>query len=498
MSSGLDRGHPALKVLLVDDDLDDFVLTRDLLSEAGRGAFHLDHASDPDVALESMVSNAYDVYLLDYNLGHTDGLTLMRQALEEGCTRPIIFLTGQEDFDLAREALLAGGADYLDKGSLDAKSLERSIRYSLERHRAAELQRRAESEYRTLAANLPNGAVFMFDLDLVCILAEGVGLEWFGMDKEVIEGSPLPPSIPHEGFEEACRAALSGSRQSGELTWMGKAYSYHTAPVLNAEGHIYGGLLLAQDISDLKRYQERIESFNYELEQHVADRTQELVRANEEMEGFCYTVSHDLRAPLRAIMASSMILLGDYEGDLDEEARTMLQRQAAAAKRLGQLIDDLLRLSRLSRGELQKMVCDLSHTAREVAEQMRATCEAEVHFHVSPGIRAEGDPRLLRFVIENLFDNACKFRKPGESVTVEFTSERAGGEEVYVVRDRGIGFEQEYVEKIFKPFERLVREDEFPGTGIGLANVKRIVERHGGRVWAEGRPGQGATFYFTL
>lgn len=246
------------------------------------------------------------------------------------------------------------------------------------------------------------------------------------------------------------------------------------------------------------RADRELKQLNAELEIRVAQRTAELQAANREMEGFTYTVSHDLRGPLRAIMSSSMILIEDFGGELSPEAQHLLERQAGAAKRLGQLIDDVLKLSRLGRADLRKSKVDLTALANEVISEQKLTEGRTLDVYVEPGLMALGDPQLLKLALQNLIENSIKFSKPDVPVRLEVGVREQDGEDVVYVKDNGIGFEQQYMEKIFVPFERLHRDDEYPGTGIGLANVKRIIERHGGRIWAEAEPGRGATFFFTL
>lgn len=235
-----------------------------------------------------------------------------------------------------------------------------------------------------------------------------------------------------------------------------------------------------------------------ELERKVAERTAELSAANAEMETFNYSVSHDLRAPLRAISMTSAILLEEARDDLPREHRELLERQGQAANRLAKLIDELLRMSRLGRQPMVRQEVDVSGIARAAAEDLKEAFDRNgVTINIASGLRAFADPTLLRLVLQNLLENACKFSPQGGMVSVGETE--TGGEKAYYVRDQGIGFETKYAQKLFLPFERLVSELEFPGTGIGLANVQRIVQRHGGRVWAESEgPGSGATFYFTL
>ncbi|MEZ0326522.1 MAG: ATP-binding protein [Fimbriimonas sp.] len=230
-----------------------------------------------------------------------------------------------------------------------------------------------------------------------------------------------------------------------------------------------------------------------QLERRVQDRTAELESAIRELEGFTYSVSHDLRSPLRSIVATSVMLQQDFAESLPPSATSLLKRQADAAKKMAVLIDDLLRLSRITRQDMNCAPADLSLLAEEIVEEMRQEGTAgSVEFRISPGLNCEADERLIRLALTNLLENAAKFSPQGG--LVEFTRHR----DAFVVRDQGIGFDMKYIDRLFRPFERLVPDTAFRGTGIGLANVKRIIERHHGKVWAEAAPDKGASFYFTL
>jgi len=250
-----------------------------------------------------------------------------------------------------------------------------------------------------------------------------------------------------------------------------------------------------------------------ELEQRVAERTQELqerheavrrnaaelLAANQELDAFAYSVSHDLRAPLRSIDGFSHVLLEDYAAQLDQAGRDSLQRVRAASQRMATLIDDLLKLARVTRAEMRTEVVDLSGMARDiVAELQRATPERHVEFAIAPGLEARGDPRLLRVALDNLLRNGWKYTAKQPRPQIEFASTNVNGERAFVVRDNGAGFDMKYADKLFGVFQRLHSAAEFEGTGVGLATVRRIITRHGGRIWAEGAVDRGATFYFTL
>ena len=265
--------------------------------------------------------------------------------------------------------------------------------------------------------------------------------------------------------------------------------SLTTSPIKNRDGVIIGASKVARDITDQKRVQER---FRAELETQVRLRTEELTKANKEMEGFTYSVSHDLRAPLRAIVSSSMILREEYADKLPAEAAEELERQAIAANRVAKLIDDLLRFSRIGRQELTRRDLDVTAISREIAQDLQAAYPSTV-FDIDEGLTAYGDPPTIRLVLGNLMENACKF-SAGQG-TVQVGCDNGA----IFVRDQGIGFNQAYAEKVFLPFERLVLDRDYPGTGIGLANVKRIIDRHGGKLWGESQGANaGATFYFAL
>lgn len=256
---------------------------------------------------------------------------------------------------------------------------------------------------------------------------------------------------------------------------------------------------LEQDIVKLEKAEAEIFQLNTALEQRVADRTAQLEAVNRELEAFSYSVSHDLRTPLRSIDGFSQALIEDYGDRLDTVALDYLNRVRRAAQRMGMLIDDLLRLSRVTRANMTYARIDLSTLAEEVMADLRKHKVGNaVTFTVQPGLAAYGDAALLRILMENLLDNAWKYSSKAPQPQIEVGSLAQDGRIVFFVRDNGAGFDMAYVGKLFGAFQRLHREDEFPGTGVGLATVKRIVHRHGGEVWAEGRLGGGAVFYFTL
>jgi signal transduction histidine kinase len=244
---------------------------------------------------------------------------------------------------------------------------------------------------------------------------------------------------------------------------------------------------------------DQLRLLNANLEQRVAARTAELQAANRELESFSYSVSHDLRAPLRSITGFSQIVLEDYAESLDEMGQEYLRQIVAAGGEMGRLIDDLLRLSRVTSADLHHEPTDLSALAHTVVDSLaRETPERTVTVEIADGLVVQGDERLLHVALENLLGNAWKYTRRTAAAHIEFGTTLHDGRQAFFVRDNGAGFDMAYAGRLFGPFQRLHRAAEFEGSGIGLATVQRIIQRHGGRVWAEAAVNQGATFYFTL
>jgi signal transduction histidine kinase len=228
-------------------------------------------------------------------------------------------------------------------------------------------------------------------------------------------------------------------------------------------------------------------------------RARELEASNQELESYSYSIAHDLRTPLRSIIGFSQILLDDGLEKFSQNEKNDLKRVISAGKHMAQLIDDLLDLSRITRGDFVNRETDISEMAQKLAQQLAdENPERSVTIQIQPGLRTVGDPSLLNIALHNLISNAWKFTANNDKAEIVFNSKKEGNEIVYWLCDNGVGFDMAYADKLFKPFDRLHSEAEFPGTGVGLATVQRIILRHGGRIWAEGAPDKGACFYFTL
>jgi PAS domain S-box-containing protein len=352
-----------------------------------------------------------------------------------------------------------------------------------------------------------NAVIYMRDMDGRYLVVNREYERLFNLHREDIVGLTdhdlFPTEIADEFRANDLRAASGEGPVHVEEVAPGEdgPHTYITVkfPLLDGDGQPYAVCGISTDITARKRAEEQVRQLNAELEQRVRDRTAELEASVRELDAFAYSVSHDLRAPLRSLHGFSEVLLEDYAGRLDDEGRQYLQRIQANVARMGQLIDDLLRLSRVTRTGMKRERVDLGAQASEIIAGLRdAEPGRPVEAVIADTLVTTGDSHLIQLALDNLLSNAWKFTGKREHAIISVGAVRQHGEQVFFVRDNGAGFDMRYSGKLFDPFQRLHTATEFEGSGIGLAIVHRIVTRHGGRIWAMSEPGKGSTFFFTF
>jgi len=464
-----------------------------------------------DTAEDAIVSAAElvpDLVLMDVRLaGAIDGIAAAT-TIKERADIPVIFLTAHSDDDSLARALRTDPLGYLVK-PFRASELHCAIELALHKHR---LDRRLQEREHWLAATIRSigDAVIATDADLRVTFLNPVAQALTGWPDSTAIGKLLDDVVCLvEGktgapIESRLRRAITSRKvetlqsnaairaRTGAVTPIDDS----AAPILDEHGRALGGVMVFRDVTEQGRIENAMRRLNSELKARVIDRTNQLNAANQELAAITRSVAHSLQVPLHGIDETSQLLLEDHAMNLGAEGLEQLRRIWGASQRMGKLIDGLLQLAEVARIELNVTEVNLSELARDILGTLEPARDARVT--IQDGIVAHGDKRLLRSVLTNLLANACKFTGTKATPEIMFGRHETDGTPVYFVRDNGVGFDMKHAAQLFVAFQRLHASLDIEGTGIGLAIVQRIIHRHGGRAWAEGKVGHGATFSFTL
>ena len=548
------------EILVVDDTLPNLELLTRLLTSEG---YKARPANSGELALASANAKAPDLILLDVKMPGLDGHEVCRRFKSEERNRdiPVIFISALDDMEDKVKGFEAGGLDYITKPFHPAEVLARvKIHLELRRvqkelkssymeveervrqrtmeleeankklkeeiterkkaeeqlHKVASAAQRSRAELEAVIQSMVGGVV-VFDMTGNVVLINKAEAKICGyaspeeMKRDLAYFAqsyaltyPDGRQVPLEDWpiarvlrgESVVNLELRGCRLATGQQWF---FSFSGNPVKDSQGNQILAAIVTRDISEQKKNEEEIHKLNTKLEQRVVERTSQLEAANKELETFSYSVSHDLRAPLRGIDGWSLALLEDYYDNLDNDAKVYISRVRSETQRMGQLIDDMLKLSQIGRTAMHLTHVDLSSLALKITSRLKEENPSrKIDFAIQPDMSAEGDEHLLEIALTNLLNNAVKFTGRCEQARVEFRSEEMDGGCVYFVRDNGAGFDMSYAQKLFGAFQRMHRMTEFPGTGVGLATVQRIIHQHGGKIWADAKVDHGATFYFTI
>lgn len=520
-----DELKPAIRILLVEDDSSDAILIDRELRKGGI-EYHSLRVQSRDQFVEALQQHQPDIILSDHGLPAFDGFSALAIAKETLPDVPFIFVTGSLGEEMAIKTLKSGATDYVLKHALG--NLVPAVKRALSQ--AADRARRKEAEEELRRNQARKSAILNAALDaIITIDHEGKILGWnraaeltFGYTRDQAIGKEMAELIVPPELRMAQRQGLIqyvSSRQPAPAT---RRYETRAMRADGSEFPVEVALAripleglpmftgFVRDITERKKSEEHICELNADLERRVRERTAQLEAANKELEAFSYSVSHDLRAPVRHIEGFIQVLEPMTDGKLNEEAQNVLKMISKSARHMNQLIEGLLAFSRTNRAEMAFTDVDLNILIDEARNELRNHVRGRDIEWVIPQLPPmRGDPITLRQVFVNLISNALKYTSTRERARIEIgilsqaqardpKLEASADETVFFIRDNGVGFEPQYTDRLFGVFQRLHPATQFEGTGIGLAIVRRIIARHGGRTWAEGKRDNGATFYFSI
>lgn len=501
-----------LRVLIVDDSHDDVDLLLRALRRGGHENVIYEVVNAPAALRAALHSQEWDVITSDHAMPGFSAPQSLALAREVRPDVPLIIVSGEIDIGLAVSLVTGGARDYVPKKDLHrlAAVIDRCLREkeaSQERRRAGEALRDSETRYRRLFETAQDGILLIdahsaqiTDINPFLIDMLGYSREWFlgkklweiGAFRDVEACKQTFRELQTQGYVRYEDLPLETSQgQRADVEFVSNSYFVDQKKVIQCN---------IRNITQRKQAEKKLRALTAQLEQRVKERTAQLEALNRELEAFSYSVSHDLRAPLRQVDGFAQMLQEEYVNEAGSRALELTQRIQASVKRMNALIDALLKLAHLSISGLKREPVNLSALVHSVAAELQQRDPSrQVEWDIAEGATANADPQLLRVVLDNLLGNAWKFTAERDCAHIQFgVAPQADGSVAYFERDDGAGFDMAHSDKLFGAFQRLHSNKKFPGMGIGLATVQRIIHRHGGQVWAEGAVDKGATFWFTL
>ncbi len=497
------------EIMIVEDDSMVVAVLQRRLEKMGYGISC--SAASGEEALAKARKFRPAIVLMDIVLeGAMDGIEAAQRIRAE-LDIPVVYLTSHSDEQTLHRATITSPFGYIVK-PFEEGELRAAIEIGLYRHKADQQLRKMERWLATTLRSIGDGVITTDKIGRVTMLnavaenltgwkqTDALGQRFDKVFQAIKEKSREPIESP------ATRAMRDGMVVNLEddtilLAKDGREVPVEdsAAPIRDDDGKVIGSVVVFRDGSQQRRAKASIDDINKELEARVRQRTQQLEAANRELEAFTYSVSHDLTAPIRAIDGFASALAEDYGGVLDAEGKRFLELVCKNTRRMGQMVQDFLRLSRLENSQFKMRVVDMTALAKSVIDDPAfAMPKANGKVEIDNLPEAYGDPAFLRQIFENLLSNAIKYSRQKETPRISVSGETKKGEAIYCVKDNGVGFDEKQAGDLFGVFQRLHSSDEFEGNGVGLAIVRRIVLRHGGRVWAESKPNKGSSFYFCL
>ncbi len=503
-----------LKLLVVEDNEGDFLIIEELLAGEIKSPVVIRAASQKEATEILKENTAFDVVLLDLTLPDASGEKLVKSILNIAGQIPVIVLTGYTDKKFAIKTLSLGVSDYLQKDGLNALQLSKSIEYSIERKKSIIQLKESEEKYRNLF-HLSPLPMWVYDVETLYFLdVNKAAVNHYGFSKEAFLSMTVLDIRPAEDIT-ILHNAINTLLQSEDNYFKGFTKHYNKRGELmdiEIQGNVIwynnrkGILNLANDITEkiaterkIKANEDALKMLNTELEQRVAQRTEELLEANKYLESFSYAVSHDLQAPLRSIMGFTQILRQKTKDNISEDCKTYLGHVVDAAKKMSDLINNLLEFSKLSKKSISKKTVQTTALVNGVWNHLHKEHPEKINFTVQQHLpNINGDTIMIEQVFVNLISNAVKYSSKKERQIIEVGAKEKDNAIVFYVKDNGAGFDMTYYDKLFNIFKRLHAPADFDGTGVGLAIVKLVIEKHNGSIWAESKVNEGATFYFSL